>query len=45
MKAFQETRLLVEDVEVTLRRKPVRSLRLVIRPPDGRVLVSAPGPS
>lgn len=42
MKTFQETTLLVEDVEVTLRRREVRTLRVVIRPPDGRVLATAP---
>ncbi|HOX11722.1 MAG TPA: SprT family zinc-dependent metalloprotease [Spirochaetia bacterium] len=42
MKTFQETTILVEDLEVTLRRRPVRTLRVVIRPPDGRVLASAP---
>ena len=42
MKSLQETRLLVEDVEVILLRKAMRTLRVVIRPPDGRVLASAP---
>ncbi len=34
--------ILVDDLEVTLRRRPVRTLRVVIRPPDGRVLATAP---
>ncbi len=42
MRTFHETSILVEDLEVTLRRKAVRTLRVVIRPPDGRVLASAP---
>jgi len=42
LRTYLETRLLLEDLEITLRRKPVRTLRLVIRPPDGRVLASAP---
>lgn len=42
MKTFQETTILVDDLEVTLRRRPVRTLRIVVRPPDGRVLASAP---
>ncbi len=42
MRTYLETRLLLEDIEVTLRRRAVRTLRLVIRPPDGRVLASAP---
>jgi hypothetical protein len=35
MNSFQESTILLDDVEVTLRSKPVRTLRLVIRPPDG----------
>ena len=42
MSTGPEIRFFVEDVEVTLRRKPVRTLRLTVRPPEGLVHVSAP---
>jgi hypothetical protein len=42
VKTCAESTILLEDIEVILRRRPVRTLRVVIRPPDGRVLASAP---
>ena len=42
-RAIENSRLLaVDDLEVQLVRKDIRTLRLAVRPPDGRVLVSAP---